>query len=134
MRKTLYGLAILVLFAALATAQGGVTFTDGTRWNVSSQTVADNGGGTAATGTVTVLKSYVELTCSDANGCDMTISETGAREGMLLTVVNVSANTCNFADTAGVSETAGTFAAGQYDAISLVYIGDRWVELSRANN
>ena len=134
MRKLYIAGFVLVLFVAVAMAQGGVPFVDGLRYNLSAQTVADNGSGTAATGTVTVLKSYVELTCSDANGCDMTLSETGAREGMVLVVVNVSANTCNFADTAGVSETAGTFAAGQYDVISYVYIGDRWVETARSNN
>lgn len=135
MTRLVYGVIVLLLFASVAVGQGGVLFTDGLRYNLATLSVADNGvGASAASGTATVLKSYLEITCSDADGCNITISETGAREGMRLVVVNVSANTCNFADTSGVSETAGTFAAGQYDAINYIYIGDRWVELGRSNN
>ena len=127
----------VLLFLAFVALDGqeGVKWSDGTRWNVSSQSIADNGGGTAATGTVTVLKSYVELTCLDVNGCTVTVSETGAREGMRLTVVVVVATgIATFADTSGVTETAGSFAADLYDCISYIYIGDRWVELARSNN
>src|SRR5690348_8370867 len=116
MRKVLV-VGFLLVCAALAGAQGGVLFTDGLRYNVSSQTIADNGSGTAATGTVTVLKSYVELTCLDSDGCTVTIGESGARRGMLLTIVNVSSNTATFSDSSGVTELAGSFAAGQYDSL-----------------
>lgn len=124
----------LLAVSVMLEAQGGYVFTVGVRYDVSAQTVADNGGGTAASGTITVLKSYVALTCSDTHGCDMTLGETGARDGMELVVVNVSANVANFADTSGVSETASTFAAGQWDSISYRYVTDRWVEVARSNN
>jgi hypothetical protein len=133
MRKALLVLFVLA-FASYVGAQSGVLYTVGIRYAVAAQTVADNGGGTAASGTIATLKSYIALTCSDVHGCDMTLSETGARDGMTLTVVNVSANVANFADTSGVSETAGAFAAGQWDAIQYQYITDRWVELGRSNN
>lgn len=136
MKKMILALvAVLLTYAVVVFAQGGVTWNDGLRFNVSTQSIADNGGGTAATGTVTVLKSYVELSCLDVHGCTVTIGETGAREGMLLTVlVVVATGTATFADTAGVTETAGAFAATIYDAISYIYIGDRWVEIKRSDN
>jgi hypothetical protein len=128
MPKALLGLLLLLTWATRVHAQGGVIFTDGIRFNVSSQTVADNGGGTAATGTITVLKSYVLLTCSDTNGCTMTMGETGARDGFLIAIVNTSANTATFAGSTGVLELDATVALGQYDTLSLIYRTDRWVQ------
>jgi hypothetical protein len=105
------------------------------RYVSDAQTIADNAnGGTAATLTLVPATSNVELTCSDAQGCDITLSETGVLDGTIVHIVNVSANTCNFADTSGVTELAGAFAAGQYDSITLRYIVDRWVEAARSNN
>ena len=80
------------------------------------------------------LSSYVELTCSDADGCNITMGETGALVGTILNVINVGANVCNFADTAGVSELAGAFAEGQWDSLSLRYATSTWVETGRSNN
>jgi hypothetical protein len=97
-------------------------------------TVADSGNGSAATATVTPSSSFIELTCSDADGCTMTMSETGATDGQVVTIVNVSANAATFADTSSVTEAAGSFAAGQWDAITYRYVVDRWVEVSRSNN
>ncbi len=128
MRHALSTLFLLLATTASAFAQGGVLFTDGIRLNVSSQTVADNGGGTAATGTITVLKSYVLLTCSDTNGCDMTMGETGARDGFLMVIVNTSANTATFTGSSGVLELDATVALGQYDTLALIYRTDRWVQ------
>jgi hypothetical protein len=67
-------------------------------------------------------------------GCDVTMGETGVQSGQRVTLVNVSANTVNFADTSGVTELSGSFAAGQWDTLVLEYVTDRWVELSRSNN
>lgn len=96
--------------------------------------VADDGAGTSPASTLTPTSEYVSYTCSDANGCTVTLSETGALDGTKVRIVNVSANVCNFADTAGVTELAGAFAMGQWDSITLVYATDRWVELGRSNN
>lgn len=97
--------------------------------------VADNGnGGTAAAATLTVTGGVVEVTCSDAQGCDITMSETGAKSGQSVKIVNISSNVANFADTAGVSELPIGFAAGQYDSIELLYSTDRWVQVAKSDN
>lgn len=102
---------------------------------VSTLTIADNGLGTAATGTLTPTTSYVEVTCSDANGCDVTVSETGAVQGQVVTIVNVSANVTNWADTAGVTELpAGGVALGQEDTMVLRYRADRFVREGGSDN
>lgn len=132
-----FGTGLLLLFAAVGYvgAQAGVFFTDGLRYNVSSQTIADNGTGAAASGTVTVLKSYVALDCQDTNGCTVTVGETGARDGMLLTITLTSGSfTSTFSDSGGVSELNGSFAAVANESLSLVYRSDRWVEMARTNN
>lgn len=93
---------------------------------------ADGGAGC----TLTAEKGVVAYTCADVDGCAVTLSEVGAANltGRALRIVNVSANACTFADTSGVSELAGGFAAGQWDALTVIYSGDRWVELGRSNN
>lgn len=101
---------------------------------VQAITVADNAGGTNAADTLTPSSSFVSYTCSDANGCDITLSETGAIDGSIVRITNVSAVACNFADTAGLTELAGAFAMGQYDSLTLIYATDRFVEISRSNN
>lgn len=101
---------------------------------VQAITVADNGAGTNATSTITPTAGQVEVTCSDAQGCDITLDETGIVRGQRVTFVCLSAVAINFADTAGVSETAGAYACGQYDTISFRYISDRWIETGRSNN
>ncbi len=99
-----------------------------------ADTIADSGDGNPATATLTPTSSYIELTCSDADTCDITMGETGMEEGMTVNIVNVSTNACDFSDSAGVSELAGSFAMGQYDVLSLLYSGDTWIEISRSNN
>ena len=102
---------------------------------VDARTIADSGDANPATLTLTPTTSYVEITCNDANGCTITMGETAVLEGTLATIINLSTNTIGFSDTAGVSELAGAFAAaGQYDLLTLVYIGDRWVETGRSDN
>jgi len=97
-------------------------------------TVADDGAGTPALVTITPNSGNIQVTCNDVNGCNVTMSETGAKNGVSIRLVNMSANNVVFADTGGVSELAGGFTAGQYDTICMTYQSDRWVENSRANN
>ncbi len=102
---------------------------------VDARTIADEG--TAATATLTLepTSSYVTITCNDANGCDITMSEAASvKDGNTVVIINVSANAVNFADTATVSELAGAYASGQYDSLTMLYSTDRWVELARSNN
>ena len=109
----------------------GVTFSQ----HSQAPTIADSGDGSAAAATFTPLfAGSWRITCSDANGCDVTMGETNVPDGLEVTFTNSSANTVNFADTAGVTELAGAFAAGQYDSLTLVYQADRWIEKSRSNN
>lgn len=102
-----------------------------------AQTVASDGAGTAAAFNIDIGNAggiNVTIDCQDANGCNATMLETNVGNGTYTCFTNISANAVNFADTAGVSETAGAFAAGQYDSICMQYIVDRWVERSRSNN
>jgi hypothetical protein len=101
---------------------------------VSPVTCADNGGGTPAACNLGPNKGTVTYTCSDADGCTVTMTEVGAYSGELMRVVNISANVATVQDTAGVAELAGNDALGQWDSLSLVYVTDRWVELGRSNN
>ena len=103
---------------------------------VQTFTVADNGGGTAATGTLLPTSSYVKCVCNDANGCTVTLDETGVQDGTVVNIVTTSStpNLCNFADTAGVTEIAGAFAADVFDVLRLMYVTSRWVEIGRSNN
>jgi hypothetical protein len=80
--------------------------------------------------------SYVAITNSDANGCAVTLSETGATNGQRLEIVVVSnaGGTVDFSDTTGVSEMAGAFAADTFDAVVFRYASDRWIEVSRTNS
>lgn len=102
-----------------------------------SQTVASDGAGTAAAFNIDIGSAggiQLSIDCQDANGCNATLLETSVVTGQIFCATNISANAVNFADTAGVSEIAGAFAAGQYDMICFQYVTDRWVERSRSNN
>lgn len=102
------------------------------------QSVTCTSTGTAALGalTITPTASYVEITNSDVDGCDITISETGAAAGRTveLVVVSNAGGTVNFADTAGVTEIAGAFTAGLYDNICLRYTASTWYQNCRNDN
>lgn len=120
----------------VGTPSGNTILTATGAWSDApgTQTIADSGNGSAATATLTPTTTLVKVTCSDADGCTETMGESGVLDGQIARIVNVSANTVTFADTSGVSELAGSAALGQWDSITLQYITDRWVELSRSNN
>lgn len=99
-----------------------------------TMTVADSGDGNPAADTLTPTSDVVQITCSDANGCDITMSETGATDGQPVEIICMTANTCNFADTAGVTEIAGAATLGQYDSILMRYTVDTWVQVGSSNN
>ena len=106
------------------------------RLGFSGFTIVNNGvGGSAGTGTLDPTTSFVIIDCLDPDGCNVTMGETGPPTiGQIVTIVNETTPAANFADTSGVSELAGAFAAGQWDSISMVYLGNRWVETNRSNN
>lgn len=101
---------------------------------IDADTIADSGDGNPATHSLAPSTSYVSLTCNDANNCTITMNETGAVDGQIVRIVNVSANVCDFSDTSGVSELAGNWAMGQYDTLELIYATDRFVEIGRSGN
>lgn len=101
---------------------------------VDADTIADSGDGNAATATLNPTTSFVTLNCGDSDTCDITMGETNAVSGTLVTIVNISANVCDFSDSSGVSELAGAFAMGQYDSLTILYVTDRWIEVCRSNN
>lgn len=99
-------------------------------------TCTDEGTGANATLTITPTTSNVQVTQNDTNGCDVTMSESGAANGQVvtLTVVANTGGTVNLSDTPGVTELAGAFAMDVWDSIDLIYQVDRWVEKTRSNN
>jgi hypothetical protein len=100
-------------------------------------TCASDGAGTAAACTLLFQGvGAVSYTCSDTDGCTMTLSELGVYDGAVVRITNVSANQMTFANSAGVLALAAGDASvtlKQYDTLSLQYKTDRWVELSRSN-
>lgn len=104
---------------------------------VQAVTCADSGGAGAQTATITPTSSYIEITNADADGCDITMGETGMAAGAKvdICVVSNAGTTVNFADTAGVSELAGAFAADVDDCITLRYGNTTtWREVTRSAN
>lgn len=138
MKRALIFLGTVELIGILIAVVAAQTIGDiGARkldYQVDARTIADNGTGAAAVLTLTPLGSFVELTCNDANGCTITMGESGIPDGMILHIVGLTTTTPTFADTAGVTELSAAFTMGQYDTLTLIYAGDRWVELARSNN
>lgn len=118
-------------------ASGGVSRIDVNQVVATAQSlpISDNGNGaTRATSTLTVTSSFATVTCSDANGCDVGVSESGVVSGYIVRIVCLSSNICGFSDSSGVTELAGIFDLGQYDSLILMYVVDRWIEIGRSNN
>lgn len=132
-----FALLIVVAFLGLtATVDAQLLNAQRLRLLVSPVTIADNGVGTAASATLTTTElSYIAVTCSDANGCTVSLSEAGARDGQVLVIVQVSASPglLTFSDSSGVLELLnGTaYTTAQWEALTVQYVTDRWVEVSR---
>lgn len=101
-------------------------------------TIADSGGGGAATSTDLPNSSLILATCSDADGCDWTPTETSAINGATVRIVNVGANTLTIVHAAGaVLLNGGTSEAlGQYDSLMLVYstTASAWIQMGATGN
>lgn len=79
-------------------------------------------------------RSQIQLTNADTDGCSVTVLETGAYDGEVMTIINVGAQSVAIAEESGVVEGSGTSTLGQYDAVSYRYIGDRFVQVSEEQN
>lgn len=94
-------------------------------------TIADSGGVGAATSTLTSpVGTHYAYTCSDADGCELTLGETGVVTGQMIIITNRSANTLTVKDTAGALEASGDAALGQYDSVWAIYDSDRFVQVA----
>lgn len=104
--------------------------------STQSVTCTAGGGVAALTITLTAPMQAVLITNSDADGCNITVAETNAVSGWDATFIVISnaGATVNFADTGGVTELAGAFAADINDVLHLKYGSDRWHEVSRSAN
>jgi hypothetical protein len=104
----------------------------------TEQTIADSGDGSAAAGTILATAGRVHVTCADADGCALTLSETSAANGSTLTIVNVGAsNSLTIADSANVQETTGALTLGQRDNVTFCYVNNTittWVQCGPVNN
>lgn len=95
----------------------------------STATCTDTGDGSAGFLVITPSTSTVRVTQGDPHGCSSTPSETGARDGQQLRVINVSnaGGTLDFADSAGVQETGAGCSLGDWGVADFEYLSDRWV-------
>lgn len=112
---------------------GNVTVLSDPRPAPSQQTCDDSGDANPGALTVSVDGlNYVAITNSDADGCDATLSESGAENGQVLRLVVVSSagGTTKLADVPGTQETgvAGC-SMGQWEGVTAVYASDRWVKM-----
>lgn len=98
----------------------------------SSQQISAHNATSDSTVTVSGL-STILLTIDDAASNGFVLSESGAVNGQVLRVINMTNANILFTDVAGVMEVAGA-TMGQYDAVSFVYATDRWIELCLSNN
>jgi hypothetical protein len=108
----------------------------------SYQTCRSNGASTPASLVVSVsgysatsraegLFNYVGLTQEDPEGCELSVGETGAREGQELQIVNRSPNPATMRGYRSVVELAGPLHLEEGDAITLRYAAQRWIEVTR---
>lgn len=106
--------------------------------NQSVTAVADDGAGTSPAFTVNVTPGTgggrnLTVSCLDANGCTMTLTESSAVDGQVVCITNRTAGTVTLADSAAVQESSGT-VLGQWDVACFIYVTDRWVQSSAQNN
>ena len=57
----------------------------------------------------------------------------GGSQGQMVTLLNISNQTINLADTSGQLFSAA-WAGGQWDTLTLYYYGTSWIEVARSNN
>lgn len=100
---------------------------------VQTLTIADSGDGNPGADTTTAITdSLVKVTCSDSDGCDYTLAETGAVDGQFLIVTNVGTNAVTMKNSANVAEQCAdtdlVLAAGE--GTSYIYNTNEWIAAS----
>ena len=108
---------------------------------VQTLTLTDDG---AANDTLTATASYIRVDQDETNDGsvpDVTLSETGAKDGDIIIITNneldgTNGTTFTISDAAGVVNVpgAGPATLGPEDTISFIYMNDRWVSLATSDN
>lgn len=102
----------------------------------TDSTCPSDGTGGTPTLTLTPTSSLVRVTVADTDGCTLAMDETAAVTGTRVTIVRTAASTGSlvFATISGVQVASTTFVMAQaYDNVTLLYFGDRWIEVARGN-
>ena len=100
--------------------------------HAQSLTIVDSGDGNpAADSATTITGNDLYVTCSDADGCNLTLSEADPINNRMVRVINVSANTVNLVHSSGVAEmcAAANVALAQKDDAYFQYRTDEWNQL-----
>jgi hypothetical protein len=86
----------------------------------------------ASTVTITPTQGYIAYTNSDADGCAITLSETGAADGRTFEIVTVSnaGGVNTLADSAGVQETGAGCSMTVWGSAQFRYATDRFIMTS----
>jgi hypothetical protein len=82
---------------------------------------------TATTDTTTSPVSSTACRISSTGPSNWTPAETSAVDGMFLTCVNTGTNVITVTTSTGVCECGAGIALGQWDAVTLQYVSDRWI-------
>ena len=101
-----------------------------------SYTIVDTGSdSTKATQTVAPTSSYIKITCSDDDGCTITMGETGMYDGVTVNIVCLGAYACEMDEASGVTVLSGDpVSLGANDSITLRYTGAVWVQIATSDN
>ncbi len=92
-----------------------------------ARTIANVSGSGHGTLTLDPATSYVPITCSDADGCDVTMSETSARDTRRVVIWNVSANPVFIANVTNVvTMFASPWRLDQNRWVELRYVTNQW--------
>lgn len=106
---------------------------DGTAdYAVGTTTIADNTvGSSKATATITPKTRLHTITCNDADGCTITLGETGALPGFASTLICLTANDCEIDDAANVADlSADPFVLADInDSVTVAYMTNIWVQI-----
>lgn len=110
-----------------------------TDFGVHVVTCADTGDASPCTATITPTANHVQITCEDADSCDITLGVSGVNIGVPLFIdcvndTNNGTETCDFAD-GGNQNLAGAASLDDEDTLQFFYVAlNRWLETSRSNN
>lgn len=110
---------------------------DGTAdYAVVTTTVDDDGTAEQkATATITPKTRLHTITCSDADGCTITLGETGVKSGSVVTLICLTANNCEIDDAAGVADLSADplILADINDSVTVAYMTNTWVQIGSAD-